>query len=307
MAKLDYTNNTFINNPKYPFSAEERQKYLGKDSKNYLISAPFEYSTSGIKGTKNGPKEIIQWSSQVELFDSTTLNYPYESGIYTEKPLISANNVEKDLEALQKRAHSVLEEDKFVGVLGGEHTVTYANVVAAQKHLKKPITVIVLDAHPDLYSDFYGEKYAHACVFKRLLDKLGKNIHLIQVGIRAFEEEELALSRCDNRVGWVLAQNIKEKSDGSLWLEDINTRQLPHDVWLSIDTDFFSHDVIQATGTPVAGGLGWWQTIGFLKYLYKTFNVVGFDVVELCPSASRDGYSAKNTAELVYKCFGLKK
>lgn len=304
MAKLPYKNIYFINNPVLPFSKSEKDSILGVGSKNYLVSAPLEQSVSGVKGTKNGPKELIQWSSQVELYEPLTKTYPSDKGIYTTKPLKFGKDIKHNLDVIERDVYKYLNADKFVGVLGGEHTITYANVKAACKHLNEPITVIVLDAHPDLYNDFYGEKYSHANVFKRLLDDLNDNINLIQVGIRAYEQEEEKFAQKDKRVTWVKAIDIYDKLDGSTWLKGINTQKMPKKVWLSIDTDFFDSGVISATGTPVAGGLTWWPTIKFLQQIYKTFDVVGFDVVEFCPN--NDTYSAKNTADLVYKCFGFK-
>jgi len=182
-------------------------------------------------------------------------------------------------------------------VLGGEHTVSLAPLRSLRKILQRPFGIIQLDAHADLRGSFEGSIYSHACVMHRAVTELG--CPLFQFGIRALCQEEVEF-----RQTW----NVQHIDARLIHGVDLSGFQLPEDfpqdIYLTLDVDGLDPSVIGATGTPVPGGPGWWDTLAFLERAIAGRNVVGFDVVELAPRPN-DHASDFAAAQLVYSVMGL--
>ncbi len=120
----------------------------------------------------------------------------------------------------------------------------------------------------------------------------------VQVGIRSMDVEEMQ---------FVVANNIfyaRDIHDNVEWMEKALSR-LSANVYLTFDLDGFDPSILSSTGTPEPGGLMWYPTLKFLKKVIENRNLVGFDVVELCPD-SRDKASDFLAAKLVYKILSYK-
>ena len=150
--------------------------FLGIDSKvNFkekVIVIPFglEKTVSYGGGTKNGPREIIKASHQVELFDEDLNKEPYkEIGIKTLKPFPLKKKINSALDQLSKINEKLISENKFPIVFGGEHSITPAAIKPIVKKYGK-ITILHFDAHADLRESYNGEKFSHASAIKRCLD-----------------------------------------------------------------------------------------------------------------------------------------
>ncbi|MBN2444119.1 MAG: agmatinase [Spirochaetales bacterium] len=257
-------------------------------SRVVIISVPFDRTSSWKKGADKGPEAIINASAHVELYDIETDSSVYSQGIHTLSPVISGKTPE---ELIPKVTHTVsrcLKDNKIPVILGGNHTVSIGAVMGLGDHYKK-CTVLQLDAHADLRDEYEGSRFNHACVMARVKELFP----FVQVGIRSMDISEK--EKNDFRRIFFAGDIYSDNS----WIKECLSL-LEENVYITIDLDVFDPGIMPSTGTPEPGGLSWYQVLALLKSVCTTRNVIGFDVVELCPGANHapDFLAAK----LVYKC-----
>jgi len=275
---LDFKNN---------FLGIEKQYSSLETSKIVILPVPYEHTVSYGGGTKKGPGAILKASPYVEFFDEETKREIYsEHGIATLPPLTLAKK--KDEAALQiiyDAVTSLLERQKFVVTLGGEHTISSA-VIAAHAKMYPQLSVLHFDAHSDLRSEYHGNKYSHASVMARVCEFLDPN-RLVQVGIRAQCKEEAEFIR-DNNVHTFYAHEIRRGTYTKvlIYWDDFVIEALSQDVYITFDVDVFEPAVMPATGTPEPNGLYWDEILQCLRKVSRKRRIIGFDVVELAPIRS---------------------
>ena len=169
--------------------------FLGIDNtfnfKEKVVVVPFglEKTVSYGGGTKNGPKEIIKASHQVELYDEELNCEPYKKiGIKTLKPFKIDKNINKALGKISKINENILNQNIFPLTLGGEHSITPGCIAPFVKKYKN-LCILHFDAHADLRESYNGEKYSHASAIRRCLDY--KNLSIISFGIRNISQSEI--------------------------------------------------------------------------------------------------------------------
>jgi len=277
-----------------------KKGFLGIDAElnrsPQVIVVPFglEKTVSYGRGTKNGPKEIIKASHQVELFDEELNKEPYkEIGIKTLKPFLIKNEIKSALEQLSKINEDILSSDKFPLVFGGEHSITPGSIKPFAKKYDE-ITLLHFDAHADLRESYQGEKFSHASAIKRCLDY--KNLKVVSFGIRNLSKEEMDFYN-DNRdrieIFWG-----KDKQTWDLSLLDKFFKN--KNVYITFDVDGFDASIMPATGTPEPGGMLWEDVLPIIKKVCQISNVVGADINELAPIKNFDSYNFL-VAKLAYK------
>jgi len=241
-----------------------------------------------MKGADKGPEAIIRASGNMELYDLETDSQVHQEGIFTDEPVDSGPDVGTMVKAVERRVSHHLAGDKFVVVLGGEHSVSVGTV---QAHARKypGMTVLQLDAHSDLRSEYEGSRYNHACVMARVKEICP----IVQVGIRSMDISEKP-ARDRKRV--FLAEDIHS---GNAGVDDI-MGMLTDQVYITIDLDVFDPSIMPSTGTPEPGGLLWYDVLDLLQRVCCRSTVVGFDVVELCPVETNWGPDFM-AAKLIYK------
>ncbi len=275
------------------FKKRTLMKTLGKD-KNFLsipdefstleksriviLPAPYEHTTSYIKGTILGPEKILEASHQVELYDEEfDMELYRDVGIATLEPLDFTDlKDDKAVELIYKTILDLLKKDKFVVTIGGEHTISIG-AIKAYSETYPNLTILHFDAHSDLRDEYEGNKYSHASALARVYEF---NKNLVQVGIRAQDVEESKFIR-KNGIKTFYAWEIKSGKYKS-W-QDAVVSELGENVYITFDLDYFDPSVMPAVGTPVPNGLYWDETIELIKKVCQQKNVVGFDIVELCP------------------------
>lgn len=279
---------------RYPqFLAGERPAQSPEKSLFHVIPVPWEATVSYGGGTAAGPATILQASSQLERFDG--VDEPANHGIWTHPPIACESSPAVVLSRIAKATTSVLEGYRIPVLLGGEHTVTLGGLMAA-KEIFGEIGVVQIDAHADLRDTYEGTPYSHACVMHRAVD-LG--LPVFQIGIRALSAPEADLRE---------TVPVRHLDAAAIALGGIPEHLLPEDfpkkIWLTIDVDGMDPSVMPATGTPVPGGLSWYQTLTVIDKAVTDRRVVGFDVVELAPikGLHHPDYAA---AELTYRTMGL--
>ena len=274
--------------------------FLGIDNKfsfkEKVVIVPFglEKTVSYGSGTRNGPKEIIKASHQVELYDEELNCEPYKKiGIKTLKPFKIDKNIKKALSRISKINEKILKKGIFPLTLGGEHSITPGCIVPFTKKYKN-LCILHFDAHADLRDSYNGEKYSHASAIRRCLDN--KNISLISFGIRNISESEIPyLKKNSNRIKIFWA---KDKSNWNL--NKFKKMIKNKNVYLTFDVDGFDSSIMPATGTPEPGGLFWDETLNIIKIAVKNSNIVGADINELSPIKGFDCYNFL-VAKLAYK------
>jgi agmatinase len=274
--------------------------FLGIDNKvsfkEKVVIVPFgiEKTVSYGGGTKNGPKEILKASHQVELFDEDLNKEPYkEIGIKTLKPFPIKNKIKDALKQLSKINEKIISQNKFPLVFGGEHSLTPGSIKPIVKKYKK-LTILHFDAHADLREVYNGEKFSHACAIKRCLDY--ENVNVVSIGIRNLSSAEMKFynnNRKRIQIFWA-----KDKNNWNL--NKILDLILNKNIYLTFDVDGLDSSIMPATGTPEPGGLLWDDVIPIIKMTCKNSNVVGADINELAPIKNFSSYNFL-VAKLAYK------
>ncbi len=264
------------------------------DAPVVILPIPYEATTSYGNGTRNGPEAIIDASEFVELYDEEMDAEVYRQGIHTAETLSFGPDVIKNFDKISKTAGTFLDMKKFVISIGGEHSITFPLVKAWQARYPD-LTVLQLDAHSDLRESYEGSIYSHASVMARVREL---TTQIVQVGIRSQCVEEARLIKEQN-IHTNYAHTIRDKG----W--DACLAGLSKNVYLTLDVDFFDPAVVPATGTPEPGGFFWYETLTFLKKVFKDYNVVGLDIVEFSPIKGL-AYPEFTIAKLIYKLIGFK-
>ena len=282
-----------------------KKGFLGIDNKfNFrekVVVVPFglEKTVSYGGGTKNGPKEIIKASHQVELYDEELHCEPYKKiGIKTLKPFKINKDIKKALKQISNINEKILNKKLFPITFGGEHSITPGCINPFIKKYNK-LCLLHFDAHADLRESYNGNKFSHASAIKRCLDY--KNVSVISFGIRNISASEVAyLKKNSSRINIFWAKD-KMKWDLNKFKKMIKNKT----VYLTFDVDGFDASIMPATGTPEPGGLLWDETLHIIKIACKHSNVVGADINELSPIKGFNIYNFL-VAKLAYKILSYK-
>ena len=279
----------------YPiFLGSEIAQPQPQNARFHIIPVPYERTVSYGGGTGLGPSAILKASWQLETWDGRS--NPSDMGIYTREPVDCDADAERVIERIAAATQDVLAQGQMPVAIGGEHTVTYGVIKALVDAGHRDFGIVQIDAHADLRDRYEGDPLSHASVMKRCID-LG--VPLLQLGIRAYCEEEMATRK---RAG-VLHYDAEE-----IVPQQISHIELPADfpakVFFTLDIDGMDPSVFPSTGTPVPGGLGWYQTLGLFESVCRQRQVIGFDIMECAPIAGFHAYEFA-AAQLIYKMMGI--
>lgn len=262
-------------------------------SKIVLIPVPYDGTSNWQKGTSNGPEAFLKASENIELYDIETDSEVYKNGVFLADAVTENNSPEKMVNAVHTLTKSYIKKNKFVTIFGGEHSVSIGSIRAFNECFNN-LTVVHLDAHANVRKEYEGSKFSHACA----VHEASQTTNLIQVGIRSMDAVEKTIIDTDK------VFFAHEIITDDYWME--NAIDLMTDnVFLTIDLDAFDPSIMPSTGNPEPGGLFWYETLDFLQKIFKEKNVVGFDIVELCPN-EHDKSSDFLAAKLYYKLLSYK-
>ena len=277
-----------------------KKGFLGYDSKsnqNYkTVIVPFglEKTVSYGGGTRNGPREIIKASHQVELFDEELNKEPFKIvGVKTLKSFPIKKDIVSALKQLSEINSKILLAKKIPIVLGGEHSLTAGSIEPFTKKYDQ-ITIVHFDAHADLRESYNGEKYSHASAIKRCLDF--KNVKVVSLGIRNLSQPEMKFyNKNKDRIKIFWAKDKKNWN-----LKNLENIVKSKNVYITFDVDGFDSSIMPATGTPEPGGILWDETLLILKKICKASRIVGADINELAPIKNFNSYNFL-VAKLIFK------
>lgn len=276
------------------FFASEIPVLKPADALFHVVPVPYEKTVSYGNGTAKGPGAIIEASFQLERFDG--ISDPGSLGIYTWPAINCSGRPEKVIDAIAATVAKILKLGKMPVVLGGEHTVTWGVIKGYLDAGEKDFGVVQIDAHADLRDAYEGDKYSHASVMRRVVEA---GVPLVQLGNRAYCEEELE-ARKKHKVVAFDASKLAPENVSKIKLP----RKFPARVFFTLDVDGIDPSVLPATGTPVPGGLGWYQTLGLFESVARQRRIIGFDVQEFAPIAGFHAFDF-TAALLVYKLMGI--
>jgi len=287
-----------LNTKKNFLAIPEKELYEYASAKYVIQSAPYEHTSSYLAGSNKGPGAIIKASQYVEFYDEELDQETYKKGgICTLEPINFKGLVDlKAVQAIEKATDKLIKDKKFPITLGAEHTITLG-VAKALKKATPDFHLLQIDAHSDLRASYHGNKYSHASVMARV-HELG--VPLTQIGIRAQCIEESAHIKKSEDIHTFYAHQVRNNAN---WAKDA-LKTLGKNVYISIDADGFDPSIVPAVGTAEPNGMLWNETLSFLKTVFETRNVIGFDVVEIAPRKG-DILTEYTMAKLVYKLIGF--
>lgn len=274
------TNRIYAGIPKEYGSAEK--------AKVVLLPVPYDGTSTWGKGADKGPEAFLEASENMETYDIETDSEVYKVGVYLADALTDFASPESMVSAVHKTVKEYINRNKVVTMIGGEHSISIGAIRAFNEYYDD-LTVLQIDAHTDLRKEYQGSKYNHACA----LYEANETTNLIQVGIRSMDHSETLVMDRDK------VFFAHEMVTDDFWMDNV-IDLMTDNVYITFDLDALDPSIMPSTGTPEPGGLFWYETLEFLKKVFEERNVVGFDIVELCPNAN-DRSSDFLAAKLYYK------
>ena len=264
-----------------------------ENSKIVIIPVPYDGTSTWQKGADKGPEAFLDASENMELYDIETNSEVYKEGVYLAETITENSSPEAVVKTVHETTKKYINKNKFVTIIGGEHSISIGTIKAFDECFNN-LTVLQIDAHADLRKEYEGTPYNHACA----MYEASLNTNLVQVGIRSMDKSERNSMNLDKVF---FAHDMAVNED---WMDDV-IDQLTDNVFITFDLDALDPSIMPSTGTPEPGGLFWYETLEFLKMVFERKNVVGFDLVELCPNEIEKS-SDFLTAKLFYKMLSYK-
>ena len=265
-----------------------------ENSRVAVLPVPYDSTTDWRSGARDGPGAIIDASRYLELYDLELEREFYQVGIHT-MPEVQPDMAgpEHMVQRIYQLSRELIDKNKLVLMLGGEHSLTLGMVRAYQESYEA-LSVLQLDAHADLRDSYLGTKFSHATVMRRVYELCP----IVPVGIRSLSQEERS---------FIDESGIKPVYASGLTLSEDSIKNvvasLSDEVYITIDLDVLDPSIMSAVGTPEPGGINWYELLGLLREVAQSKRIVGFDVVELCPGEGPLS-CAFLAAKLAYKLIG---
>jgi agmatinase len=280
-------------NPTRTYAGIDKEFATPEKSKIALIPVPYDGTSTWLKGADKGPEAFLKASENMELYDIETETEVYKQGIFLHDPVTESSSPKALVEEVHRVTKEEIIRNKFVTLFGGEHSVSIGAIRAFNECFDN-LTVLQIDAHADLRKEYEGTPYNHACA----VYEASQNTNLIQVGIRSMDISETRVMDKDK------VFFAHDMATDEYWSDKV-MELLTDNVYITFDLDAFDPSILASTGTPEPGGLFWYETLDFLRNVFSEKNVVGFDIMELCPNEV-DKSSDFVAAKLYYKMLSYK-
>lgn len=262
-------------------------------AKIVLIPVPYDGTSTWQKGADKGPEAFLEASESLELYDIETGTEVYKEGIYLASPVSELETPEQMVKSVYATTKSYITKNKFVTLVGGEHSISIGALRAFNECFDN-LSILHIDAHADLRPEYLGTRYNHACA----VYEASQEGRLVQVGIRSMDKMEVSIMDKEK------VFFAHEMLTNEYWIDDV-IDQLSDNVYVTFDLDAFDPSILPSTGTPEPGGMLWYETLTLLQKVFAEKNVVGFDIVELCPNPTEKS-SDFVAAKLYYKMLSYK-
>jgi len=271
-----------------------------KQARTVILPVPYDSTSEWRGGSRHGPQAIIDASQYLELYDLELDREVYKVGISTlpeVEPLLS--NPQDMIDRVYQVTKGLIQKEKFVVLLGGEHSLSLGAVRAFKEAFPR-LSVLQLDAHADLRDEYLGTKYSQACVMRRIFELCP----ISQVGVRSLSREEKQFLTQNKNCSSLhfFPFYMSELASNTASIDQI-VDSLSEDVYITIDVDVLDPSIMPAVGTPEPDGMSWRQVLDIIEPVVLHKHVVGFDLMEFCP-AEGPGSCAFLLAKLAYKLIG---
>jgi agmatinase len=259
----------------------------------FVWPVSYEGTVSYGTGTGDGAMAIVDASRNMELYEEETSAEVYKIGIHTLDEFEARSTPDAMMDALYDQTRELLDQEKFVCMIGGEHSVS-APVIRAHAEKFHNLSVLQIDAHADLRDSYDGTPHSHASIMARVVKDM--RIPSVQVGIRSISGDEARslATGLPTKIFW--AKDIVGKTE---WIRPA-VDALTENVYLTIDIDGLDPSLVPTTGTPEPGGLGWYETLELIRRIAEKKRIVGMDLVEFSKTDNSDA-PAFLCAKLIYK------
>lgn len=251
-----------------------------------MLGLPFDGTVSYRSGSRFAPEQIRLASWGLEeyspRFDKDINDCNFHDIGDLEFPL---GNTVKSLELIKDNVKQIYDDGKRLLGIGGEHLVTYPEIVAISDVYGDDLAIVHFDAHTDLRDEYMGEKLSHSAVIK-LCSRYVRPENIKQIGIRSGMKEEWEFMKRNNTF---IKDNNDYKSLDCL---------LDKKIFITVDLDVLDPSVMSGTGTPESGGMSFNELMGWFEYL-KKFDIIGADVVELAPDYDTSGCSTAVATKVI--------
>ncbi|MDO7170847.1 agmatinase [Mariniflexile sp. AS56] len=278
-------NNTYAGIPE-EFAKLEQAKVV-------LIPVPYDGTSVVQKGAEKGPEAFLSASNNMELYDIETDTEVYQQGVFLADAVIDNASPEVLVDAVHQTTKKYIKKNKFVSVFGGEHAVSIGTIRAFNEMFPS-LTVLHIGAHAHLRKSHNGTSINNACA----LHEASQTTNLIQVGIRSMSANEKTIADTEK------TYFAHEMAVDDTWM-DAAIDQMTDNVFINFSLSGLDLSIMPNTMAPLPGGLFWYETLDFLKQVFAEKNVVGFDMVDLCPNAKQKS-SDFLAAKLYYKMLSYK-
>jgi agmatinase len=250
-----------------------------------IIGIPFDGNSSFVRGAALAPPRIRQafYSPSTNLFSENLTDLGSISSL-SDLGDLSFTEEGDAFSLIENTIHAALKQGSRLFSLGGDHSITYP-IIKAYTSTYQQLTIIQLDAHPDLYDEFDGNRFSHACPFARIMEE---NLvqHLVQIGIRGMNSHQQEQSKRFN----------VETIDMRTWQKK-SSLKLKGPVYLSLDMDVLDPAYAPGVSHPEGGGLTTREVIRIVQNLPG--NLVGADLVEYNPNHDSTGITDVAAAKLM--------
>lgn len=315
-----------------------------QDARVIILPVPWEVTVSYGSGTARAPEAISKASLQVDIFDPEVPD-GWKQGYFMRNPdrkiLMKSDYLRKEAELyidyisrgdeveanqfmsktirdvnegaaylnnwVYEQTKALLEKDKLVGILGGDHS-TPLGYLKAIAEKQGDFGVLQIDAHCDLRIAYEGFNYSHASIMYNALNEISQIQRLVQVGVRDYSPSEWDYIRnSEYRVVTYFDREIKHRQfEGDTWkhiAEEI-VDKLPQKVYISFDIDGLDRKLCPHTGTPVPGGFETEEVFYiFRKVLESGRKIIGFDLSEV--GISDSDWNSNVGARVLFKLCNL--
>ncbi|WP_087038054.1 agmatinase [Thermococcus litoralis] len=259
----------------------------------YILGIPWDNSSSFRRGCAEGPRAIREATSE-ELYNSFNEDLVNLAEHWSYKDLgdIKADTFEELVEKVNAIVRKHYNGELFL-FLGGDHSITYATFKAIKEASNEDFGLIYFDAHPDMYPEYDGDEYSHACTVRRLIEEgwvKGENV--VQIGVRAPTREQVEFAK---------EHGVKIISASGIYRSPVI--QVPFEkAYLSFDMDVLDPAFAPGVGNPEPGGLSTRELVEVIKSL--NVEIIAFDIVELNPKYDYKGISAFAAAKIIREVLG---
>jgi agmatinase len=262
-----------------------------------VVGCPFEDSVTGRAGAAGGPAAIRRWSGTAEAIDER--GRPIEGLTVHDAGDASARG---DRASAIRTAAGGVRPDQFLLGLGGDHGVT-PSLLGVMREQHPDLALVVLDAHPDLFPHYEGDRDSHACAVARAWDEVGVEPgYTALVGLRSYARPELEPL---THAGAVVSAAEWAAIGAAGVADQIAAVAGDRPVYVSLDIDVLDPSCAPGTGYPVAGGPTSRELLTLLSQMWSRLRIVGLDLVEVAPALDPAELTAPAAAQLLLQVLGL--